>query len=149
MSPEIDAAFVIVHDEYLVSEQKDEQVCCDPVALSEMQSGCLDNAIAGLSQVHMEYTVGGVGVDGGNGGTYLDEYKRFKQLAADLVIQKEEDDIQKSMVLGDEDSVNQEESVECVKGTFLQEITGETWTPAERNAIHAITVGELLLKLEV
>ena len=146
MSPEIDAAFVIVHDEY-TGEQKHEQVCCDPVALSEMQSGCLDNAIAGLSQVHMEYTVGSsVGV---NGGASLDEYKRFKQLAADLVIQKEEEEIQKSVVLGDEDSVNQDESVECVKGTFLQEITGETWTPVERNAIHAITVGELLLKLEV
>ena len=152
MTPTLDAAVIMVHDEY-EGEQKSEQVCCDPVALSEMQSGCLDNAIAGLSQVHMEYTtVAGIGTDNNNnnnGATAsLEDYKRFKRLAADLVTQKKEE-IQKSIVLGDEKMVIQEESVEIVKGTYLQELTGETCTTVERNAIHAITVGELLLKMEV
>ena len=161
MSPDFECDAVIVDaadgeehkEEHLIYKEETykEQPCCDPTVLSEMESGCFDTAIAGLSQVRMEHTLGGSASSGG--ASSLDEYKRFKQMAAELVIQKKEEDLVRSMILGDENTVNQDDSVECVTGSFLEEITGETVTygrtTAERNAIHAITVGELFLKLEV
>jgi len=128
----------------VVYTQKEEPCSCDPTGLSEMESGCSDSWVAGLNQVHMEYLNSNVDKE-------LHQFRRFKQMAADLVNQKEEEQARSMIVLGDEESVNEEDSIECVTGSLLEEIDPEMYnlTRVERNAIHAITVSELLLKLEV